>query len=1172
MANINTKDVTFTGISASDKTYDSTEDAEIDTTGAGTEDFCEGDEVSLLSLSGKFDDKNVGDSKQVTVDEMVLEGADKDNYSLAPNQEYSADISPCPVTFTGISAKNKVYDANEVAEIDTTHALPSGFYPDDNVELEKLSGCFEDKNAEAGKEVTVNGMELSGEDKDNYCLSQDSKLTADISTKGVKVSNIVAESRGYDGTTNVEIDATNASVDGFIEGDNVWLTEVSGSFATKTAGKNKEVKLTGISLFGDDKNNYSLAPDQRTAANISVKEVAVSGLSVQERAYVKDDTSATLNGTAAFATGDICGTDTVSIGTVTGNYLTADAADNKDVVLQIPLQGADAGNYSVTAASKQLKGNILSVVKFDTNCSVSIPDKSVHVNSTLSTDNVTSLLPYRVGLTKEGWYNNGACAVNAENSMFKWDFANSVVSGNITTLYANWIPTESDEKGNLSYWISPSYKVTTGNSEEIANQTNNAEDKNFSRDSYVKEEWNVFKSSSEIQEDVVILSKGEVASNPDYATVKAEYDAILASDKYHLYTKYAGGSAEADYDGNTSDLNGYAEFRIIEVGEHLNVEDDDSSADGSSLTFMSTHVLPTAYRTNSTETNVGGWGSTELHSSLQSGGAIYQKFQTAFTSDIKKVEKLNNAGGGAGQSVSGETTYDAFWLPSYSELYNSGEYADDAPVGEGTTYQWCKDKGIGGFAHNQALILKTRAGKLPGNSENQYPEWWERSPVATMDRGIMDVDGTCGFIAYTTSAVVKHGVAPCFTFGSGYRLAFEVNAPDGETANIDGKATVSKNVTLDTGTTTHRLLSSDFPTSVKNTTENTKYIFAGWSTNKSDIAGSATVKTQEQIISASTVLNSDVTYYAIWREVTGFWLGTKNAGADMLTQEQFAAGDANYRSPVDIINDMKVLHNPTSDNYSEVKARWDGYYAGDNVRLYATYAGGETEPAMDWTKSDLNKLVEFRIIQIGEHLNIAGDATSGDGSVVSFMATHTLPTGEKMYDDFAHAGGDNSCGWKNSYVRSKLQKSGSIFNKFSTDFTSSIFSVKKKTCTGGGYYGKPQDSDPEDTTDVFWLPSFTELVGLWSGDPSWVPTREGAQYDWWVGRVTNSNSGNDALSGYNTRAGKIPGGYDYSSTAWNLRSPAVDSIKFFASVTSSGDPAYQMYSTISAGVVPCFCF
>ncbi|MCE5287322.1 MAG: YDG domain-containing protein, partial [Pelosinus sp.] len=86
VADIAKRPINVVGITAQDKTYDSTTAAILNTSGAGLTNTIAGDNVSLLTSSAKgtFSDGTVGNGKTVTVTELALSGTDIGNYQLAP--------------------------------------------------------------------------------------------------------------------------------------------------------------------------------------------------------------------------------------------------------------------------------------------------------------------------------------------------------------------------------------------------------------------------------------------------------------------------------------------------------------------------------------------------------------------------------------------------------------------------------------------------------------------------------------------------------------------------------------------------------------------------------------------------------------------------------------------------------------------------------------------------------------------------------------------------------------------------------------------------------------------------------------------------------------------------------------------------------------------------------
>src|SRR5690606_40250698 len=85
----------ITGISASDKVYDGTTVATLDTSGAVFTGLLAGDELSIASATGAFEDATPGVDKPVSVTGITLGGADASNYVLDPaTASATADIFP----------------------------------------------------------------------------------------------------------------------------------------------------------------------------------------------------------------------------------------------------------------------------------------------------------------------------------------------------------------------------------------------------------------------------------------------------------------------------------------------------------------------------------------------------------------------------------------------------------------------------------------------------------------------------------------------------------------------------------------------------------------------------------------------------------------------------------------------------------------------------------------------------------------------------------------------------------------------------------------------------------------------------------------------------------------------------------------------------------------------
>ena len=94
--------------------------------------------------------------------------------------EYTLAVNRKPVTITGLSVANKVYDGATTATVSGT-AVISGKFSGDTVTVNAGTASFVDATAGNGKTVTFSGWSLGGADKDNYNLSvQPASVTANI--------------------------------------------------------------------------------------------------------------------------------------------------------------------------------------------------------------------------------------------------------------------------------------------------------------------------------------------------------------------------------------------------------------------------------------------------------------------------------------------------------------------------------------------------------------------------------------------------------------------------------------------------------------------------------------------------------------------------------------------------------------------------------------------------------------------------------------------------------------------------------------------------------------------------------------------------------------------------------------------------------------------------------
>jgi hypothetical protein len=133
------------------------------------------DNVSLTGGTATFDNRNARTGKTVTLTDASLTGTDSGNYSLTSVSTTTANITAKPLTITGLSAQNKVYDGNKDATINGTPQLDGVVVIDnvaDDVSLTGTAkGTFNDALVGNNKGVTVSGLSLTGAHSGNYSLT-----------------------------------------------------------------------------------------------------------------------------------------------------------------------------------------------------------------------------------------------------------------------------------------------------------------------------------------------------------------------------------------------------------------------------------------------------------------------------------------------------------------------------------------------------------------------------------------------------------------------------------------------------------------------------------------------------------------------------------------------------------------------------------------------------------------------------------------------------------------------------------------------------------------------------------------------------------------------------------------------------------------------------------------
>ena len=215
-------------------------------------------QTGLLSgdgLVGELAREDAGeDVGKYSISQGTLEvaGENGDDYNVVVNPGALLTVARRPITVSGITAENKVYDGGVSATLVTDGATLDGRIEADKDRLGiGATGEFEDKNAGEGKKVTIYDLLLTGEAADNYELAesgQQAEVTASIWPLEAQIAwSPNPASFTFDGTEKCPV----AEVAN--KGDDDVSVVVDG--AATDAG---EHVATATELAGADAGNYAL--------------------------------------------------------------------------------------------------------------------------------------------------------------------------------------------------------------------------------------------------------------------------------------------------------------------------------------------------------------------------------------------------------------------------------------------------------------------------------------------------------------------------------------------------------------------------------------------------------------------------------------------------------------------------------------------------------------------------------------------------------------------------------------------------------------------------------------------------------------------------------------------------------------------------------------------------
>ena len=199
-ADITPATLTVNGLSASNRVYDGTLVATLNTSAATVAGIFAGDTITVAAagVSGLFADKNVANGIAVTapsIGSALVAGSGTllSDYTVNTVTGLSANITQASLTITGVTGVNRAYDGTTAGAVNSTNAQLVGVVAGDAITLVTSGavGVFADKNAADGIALAVSGNTLTpaaGTLLSNYSLSQPTGITANITKAAVTVT------------------------------------------------------------------------------------------------------------------------------------------------------------------------------------------------------------------------------------------------------------------------------------------------------------------------------------------------------------------------------------------------------------------------------------------------------------------------------------------------------------------------------------------------------------------------------------------------------------------------------------------------------------------------------------------------------------------------------------------------------------------------------------------------------------------------------------------------------------------------------------------------------------------------------------------------------------------------------------------------------------------------
>ncbi len=304
--------VTISGVAVNNKTYDGNAAAYTGTPSAV--ETASGNSVSVSAYDYSWYDvtNDVALSaapSEVGSYKLTVSVAESDG-TYTGSKEIPFTIQPATLTISGVAATNRDYNGTTTVHI--TGGALNGLIDGDNVSpTVPATGSIAAAAAGNNKAVTLATITLTGDDADNYTLTQPTGLTVDITPATLTIASVTTEDKTYDGSATATVSAI--SFNGLQNSETLTATtdySITAAFSDSAAGNNKSVNITVTLCDTEKANNYTLADESfsdtasiaKATGLTATKPDAINVVKNLQKTYQYGLTSIALNKTD---TGDV---------------------------------------------------------------------------------------------------------------------------------------------------------------------------------------------------------------------------------------------------------------------------------------------------------------------------------------------------------------------------------------------------------------------------------------------------------------------------------------------------------------------------------------------------------------------------------------------------------------------------------------------------------------------------------------------------------------------------------------------------------------------------------------------------------------------------------------------------------------------------------------------------